>query len=578
MRDQVKNVAQQLASTDAVREASASSGAIQKWRRALLRGPLAMVVGALATQTPAFVHAAPPDSILIRNVRLIDVNAPGDDAVVTLVIKGGRVDFVTKDEVATTEAAQAFDARHGFLIGTLRIGEPATFLILDADPREDVDVLLDTNRYAVFAIRQGSIVRNLLATAVETEEKPKESEWLGYTPPPMALPLTYRDATKWNRWETRYVSGIFIAVALLDRQFWPSQDDASEQQVGDLKEFASGEIRGFRFGSVGTLNFKRPWVYTLFLASTAFDRGFDAETDESLALYDVRLDIPLGGDTILSVGKQKEPISMERLTSLIYLPMTERGVIGDALLPSRNVGLNLHGTAASQRMTWAGGVFNTGIQNGLSLSDGATQVVGRLTALPFLSEDESNLLHLGLGARYSDMAQEVRGYSSEPEFENAPRYVDTGLVEARSTMTYSLEASWRKGPYWLAGEYLRTDLDLLQGGTSRLSGYHVTASWAVTGEMRPYRKKGGIIDRLPVSRSVYQRGKGAVELALRFSTTDLSDGMVDGGEMDVLSLGVNWWPSPFWTVSVNLRDIHLDRLGLEGKSRGVTVRVALSLE
>lgn len=525
------------------------------------------------------VCAATPESILIRNVRLIAVDKAGEDAVVTILIKNGHLDMVTKDEVPTTEAELALDARHGYLIGKVQIGEPATFLILAADPREDVEVLLDTDRYAVFAIKQGSIARNVLEAAGETAEAPKAGGWLGYTPPPMALPLTYRDATKWNRWDTRPISGIFIAAVLIDRQFWPSQDEASAGQVGELEDYSSGEIRGFRFGAVGTLNFKRPWVYTLFLASSAFDRGFNAGSDTAVKLYDLRLDIPLGGDTILSVGKQKEPISMERLTSLIYLPMTERSAIGDAMLPARNIGVNLHGTAASQRMTWAGGVFNTGIQSGgVSASDGATQLVGRVTALPFLSDDESNLLHLGFGARSSDMAEEIRGYSSEPEFENAPLFVDTGPLEADSTMTYVLETSWRKGPFWLESEYLRTDVELPQGETSRLSGYHVTGSWAVTGEMRPYRKKSGIIDRLPVSRSVYQRGLGAVELALRWSTADLSDGTVDGGEMDVLSLGVNWWPSPYWSVNLNLRHVDLDRFGLEGESRGVTVRVSLALE
>jgi phosphate-selective porin OprO/OprP len=536
-----------------------------------------LIVLLLHASLPA--HAAAPESILIRNVHLIAVDKAGEDAVVTILIKDGKLDLVTKDEVPTTVADLALDARHGYLIGKVQIGEPATFLILAADPREDVEVLLDTNRYAVFAIKQGSIARNVLETAGETAEAPKTGGWLGYTPPPMALPLTYRDATKWNRWDTRSISGIFVAVVLLDRQFWPSQDEASEQQVGDLEEYSSGEIRGFRFGAVGTLNFKRPWVYTLFLASSAFDRGFDAETDDSLQLYDLRLDIPLGGDTVLSVGKQKEPISMERLTSLIYLPMTERSAIADAMLPTRNIGVNLHGTAAGQRMTWAGGVFNTGLQSGgVSASEGATQLVGRVTALPFLSDDESNLLHLGLGARYSDMAEEVRAYSSEPEFDNAPLYVDTGPLAASSTMTYVLEGSWRKGPFWLESEYLRTDIEFPQGDASRLSGYHVTGSWALTGEMRPYRKKSGIIDRLPISRSVYQRGPGAVELALRWSTADLSDGTVDGGELDVLSLGANWWPSPYWSVNLNLRRIDLDRFGLEGKSTGATLRITLALE
>jgi phosphate-selective porin OprO/OprP len=92
-----------------------------------------------------------------------------------------------------------------------------------------VDVLLDTNRYAVFAIKEGRVVRNQLPRASARDEKPRRSRWLGYTPPPMALPLSYRDATKWNRWDSRYVSGILLGMLALDRQLWPSQDDASKQ-------------------------------------------------------------------------------------------------------------------------------------------------------------------------------------------------------------------------------------------------------------------------------------------------------------------------------------------------------------
>jgi phosphate-selective porin OprO/OprP len=280
---------------------------------------------------------------------------------------------------------------------------------------------------------------------------------------------------------------------------------------------------------------------------------------------------------VLSVGKQKEPISMERLTTLVFLPMQERSAINDALLPTRNVGAVLHGTAASERVTWAGGLFNTGIERGKSLSEGATQVIGRLTALPFISEDGGNLLHLGFGARYSNAAEGVRGFS-EPEFNNAPVYVDTGLLEARNTMTYVLEASWRKGPFWFGGEYMWADVDHPSGGDSRFTGYNVTGSWAVTGEMRPYLRKSGIVDRLHVSRAIYQRGWGALELAIRWSDVDLSDGTVDGGEMAVLSLGVNWWLSPYSCVGVNYRDVDLHRFGLDGESRGVAFRLLLTLE
>ncbi len=96
--------------------------------------------------------------------------------------------------------------------------------------------------------------------------------------------------------------------------------------------------------------------------------------------------------------------------------------------------------------------------------------------------------------------------------------------------------------------------------------------------MRSYNKKSGILGPIPVAKSVYQGGKGAWELDARWSSIDLSDGLVDGGEMDILSLGINWWLSPIFNVNMNYRFITLDRRGIEGDSSGFATRVTLILE
>jgi hypothetical protein len=41
---------------------------------------------------------------------------------------------------------------------------------------------------------------------------------------------------------------------------------------------------------------------------------------------------------------------------------------------------------------------------------------------------------------------------------NASLFVDTGTITADSTDTWQAELSVRSGPYWLHGEYLRTDV------------------------------------------------------------------------------------------------------------------------
>ena len=145
-------------------------------------------------------------------------------------------------------------------------------------------------------------------------------------------------------------------------------------------------------------------------------------------------------------------------------------------------------------------------------------------------------------------------------------------------MTYNLEAYWRNGPYMLGFEYIGTDVDSRLSGNPFFSGYHVTGSWAISGESRAYRKRSGTFDPLPVAKPVNQGGWGAGELAFRYLNTDFTDGTVDGGEMDVLSLGVNWWFTRSAHLGLNYRHITLDRFGTQGDSSGLNARILLMLD
>ena len=127
-------------------------------------------------------------------------------------------------------------------------------------------------------------------------------------------------------------------------------------------------------------------------------------------------------------------------------------------------------------------------------------------------------------------------------------------------------------------EYVGTDVDSPQLGNPHLGGYSLTGSWALTGESRAYRKRSGTFDPLPVARPVNQGGWGAVELAFRYSNTDLTDKTLDGGEMDIFSLGVNWWFNRSALLSVNYRYIWLDHLSTEGNSSGLNARILLMLD
>jgi phosphate-selective porin OprO/OprP len=548
--------------------------------RRIARSGLLILVFALL---PVAVNAqdSEPEKILIRDVRLIDMEGQAEPVSVNLLIENAKLKIVTMDEIELEAGLIGFDAANGIVMGALGIGQPANFLIIDQDPREDVSVLLDTATHVLFAIREGEIIKNELQPIdpLESEEEEEEGQtrWIAYAPPPMALPISYLDTSKWNRWDTKYISGIFVAAIALDRVHWLAQDDNSEDQVGDLQKYSSGEIRALRFGAAGTLNFERPWFYQFMVATHAFDRGYDSEQSDDVTLLDYRLDIPLPRGLTLSVGKQKEPISMDRLLLGTQMSMTERAAMLDAMFQIRNVGVTVSGTGFDGRMSWAGGIYNDWFDNSERFSESSNQVTGRVSGLAYVSNDESHLLHLGLGARYND-ARELLQYRAPAEFGRSPMYVDTGPFEAESTLTYDLEVAWRLGPYWLAAELVRNEVDSPDLHDPVFSGYQVTGSWILTREMRDYVRRNGTFAAVPVSRAVNQGGPGAWEVSARYSSVDLSDGRLDGGEMDVVSLALNWYPLPTSTVNLNYRHIILDRFGIRGHSDGLMARLILMLE
>lgn len=266
---------------------------------------------------------------------------------------------------------------------------------------------------------------------------------------------------------------------------------------------------------------------------------------------------------------------------MTHLPQQERSAVADALLPSRNTGVVMSGSIFNDRVVLAGGAFNDFLDKDQpnSFSDNSTNYVSRATWVPFEDDSRSSLLHLGLGYRYSD-GVEGGLVRTEPEFNQSPDFISSGdeIFDTDKINTYQAEASWRSGRLWLHGEYIRTDIEAPDILDPTVDGYHVSASWSLTGEMREYNKRVGVFRRLPIARSVNQNGWGAWEVAARYSNIDANDGLLEAGDMDIWSAGINWWLSPYFSLHLNYRYITLDKDGLEGNSQGINSRIVLVLE
>ncbi len=516
--------------------------------------------------------------ILIRNVTVYDQSGKTEDVTVSILIKQKKLALVTQDKIALTEADISFDANGGYILGKLEVGSPAGFIVINQDPRVNEEVLLDTRSYAIFAASKGEIVLNrMIRIDVDTQEQ--ISGWRSYAPPAVALPLSYQNKRKWNVFRTKPVTVVLGGAIIMENTRWLAQDDINEQQVGsDLSEFEGGTIRGFRAGVGGTFNFKKPWTYLITGGTRAFERGFEQSAKSEFVSYDYRVSIPLGSAT-LTLGKTKETISLSRLSQMIYEPaQQERAAVADGLLPARNIGIVVNNTFLKERMTWSAGIFNNWYEVDRSFSDNPTVITGRITGLPFISEDESNLLHLGISGRYSNAAGGVR-YLAKTEIFNGPVMVATDTInDASSTFHYGLELLWRKGPFSILGEYLQSSVSSSAFSDPTFTGYSVVASYNITGEMRGYTKRTGLLNRVKVANGVNSGGWGELEVYGRLSSIDLNDQYIDGGKMNTLSLGVNWWPISTVQVNVNYRYATLDRFGEQGYNHGIVARLSFILE
>lgn len=94
--------------------------------------------------------------------------------------------------------------------------------------------------------------------------------------------------------------------------------------------------------------------------------------------------------------------------------------------------------------------------------------------------------------------------------------------------------------------------------------------------MDAYKPKLGFYDRIKPKRnfSITNGGLGAWELILRYSNLDLNDGSIMGGEMDVVTAGLNWYLSPTVRAIFNHGIAYVKRNDSQGILRDGAVDMA----
>ncbi|MEI6263688.1 MAG: porin [Sphingobacteriia bacterium] len=383
-------------------------------------------------------------------------------------------------------------------------------------------------------------------------------------------------AKKWNQIKNKFFTMNIGLAVLLDHNIL-SQDNNSIQQVGKVDP--GTEFRGDRIIITGSffLKNKTPWRY---MVSANFN-GLDApEGKKSLELIDWNIDIPISSKAgWFTIGKQKEGVGLEYVSPGTQLMFTERSTGTPMFVRQRNIGIRYSNVVLKQRMQYTLGYFNNYWETGKSFENNGSQIVARVTGLPIYQSDR-NLLHIGMGYRYTDATDGKLTYKAKPEANTAPSYISTGSFNAKGANSFTLEGIFVKGPISFLGEYIATSVNSASSGNPNFNTIQLGGSWFITGENRRYNKTTGNLGKLiPKKNFKFRQGSGygAFELGARYTHTNGTDALINGGQFNRFTTALSWYPNIHFRYEFNFGIGNLESKGITGKTNFYQFRIQFEL-
>lgn len=232
-------------------------------------------------------------------------------------------------------------------------------------------------------------------------------------------------------------------------------------------------------------------------------------------------------------GNLTVPFSMEELQSSNRIPFVERSFVS-ALTPGFGLGGSVH--VSADNWTLSGGYFGDALDD----ADGRARERGkgfaaRATVTPMRSQ--GHFLHLGAAFEHRTFGiTETPRFAAGPGSNLAPDLMQTnGITDAAKLDNFGAELAYARGPLQFQAQYVGSRIARRAAPTLAYGAWYAQASWMITGETYGYSRSGGI----PTGPQL-RKGKGAVELAARYSRIDLDDPGLERGTGSALSLGATW--------------------------------------
>ena len=227
--------------------------------------------------------------------------------------------------------------------------------------------------------------------------------------------------------------------------------------------------------------------------------------------------------------------------------------------------------------------------------------VGRLAFAPWVSSDSTSVIGVN-GSYVFDTADSTAGpnpVATGINFQNSPELrvddtgtsgaplnlVTTGNLNAETAHHWGADAAANWQSLYAEGGYYEFGADRRgtgpAGSDPDFSGWYAEASWVLTGEPHRYDSSSAAFRSPQAANPVNGAldGWGAWEVATRYSTVDLNynagfagkampTGGIRGGEQDIWTFGVNWYPNNALRFLLNYQDDRIRRLNTAGAQAG----------
>ena len=264
-----------------------------------------------------------------------------------------------------------------------------------------------------------------------------------------------------------------------------------------------------------------------------------------IAFKDVWMELnklPIKG--ALRVGHFKEPLRLEAITSSKYITFMERS-FPIAMSAERNSGAMYH-TTFGERLSLQTAVFREGDTFGNNKeSTNNVNITSRITYLAI--NDGNKLLHLGVANSIRKNAEKTYGFSTRAENHLGNKLTSVSFDNVDETNILGGEFAYVNGSLFLQGEYLQTTVSGIN--ETELSSYYGQISYFLTGERRTYKNSLSGFGSVKPNNNYGENGWGAIELAVRLSSMDLTT--ANAGTLEDITVGINWYLNPNTRVMFN---------------------------